>query len=426
MAITDLPAPTVARDFILPPSEPPEPPGPNDAPPPRRRLRGVRQESLFNVAGAALAGICGSALLQLLTALSGPLAFVLIAYALFLAVYTALVALNEDGPAIRNAVMTVLMATCAAVAFGALALVVVFTFIKGWDALRHLNFYVDDMSKAGPLQPLSVGGVGYAVIGTIWEVGIATVLTVPIGLVGAVYLDVTRSRPSRVFRTVVEAMTALPSILAGLFIFALWILEFGFQRSGLAAALALSVMMLPYIIRAGDLALRLVPNHVREAASALGSSAWRQELQVVLPTARSGLVTAVILGIARSIGEASPVLLVAGETIYVNANPLHGPMMSLPLETLDLVRAGIATFTARAFGCGALLLVLVLVLFAIARRIGGSGPGHLSHRAQRRIARASATDQRRIEAHGFAVVTAGTAGTAGQVADPTDDQGGPR
>ena len=125
-------------------------------------------------------------------------------------------------------------------------------------------------------------------------------------------------------------MTALPSILAGLFIYALWILAFGFGRSGLAAALALSVMMLPYIIRASDLALRLVPGNLREASAALGAPGWRGEWQVVIPTARSGLATGVILGIARAIGEASPVLLTAGFTSYMNANPLHGPMVSLP------------------------------------------------------------------------------------------------
>ena len=222
--------------------------------------------------------------------------------------------------------------------------------------------------------------MGHALVGTVWTVGIAVILTVPIGLVAAVYLDVTRSRPARFFRTVVEAMTALPSILAGLFIYASWILAFGFGRSGLAAALALSVMMLPYIIRGADLALRLVPNNLREAAAALGAPGWRGEMQVVLPTARSGLATAVILGIARSIGEASPVLLTAGFTTYMNANPLNGPMVSLPLETLELVRSGVPAYTTRAFGCASFLLLVVIVLFAVARKIGGWGPGHLTKR----------------------------------------------
>jgi phosphate transport system permease protein len=239
--------------------------------------------------------------------------------------------------------------------------------------------------------------MGHAIVGTLWMIGIAVVLTVPLGLVAAVYLDMTRTRASRGFRTVVEAMTALPSILAGLFIFALWCLTFGFQRSGLAAALALSVMMLPYMIRASDLALRLVPGTLREASAALGAPSWRGELQVVIPTARSGLATAVILGIARGIGEASPVLLTAGYTTYINGNPLHGPMASLPLVALKLVQTGNPDFTVRAFACASFLLFIVIVLFVIARKVGGWGPGHLSDRGMRRVREASARDVRRYE-----------------------------
>jgi phosphate transport system permease protein len=358
----------------------------------RRKLGGLPSGSVFNLVGAVIAGVSIAALLDFLTALSGPLGLVLVGYVAFLVVYGALIALTDDGPVVRNAIMTVLMATCAVIAFGALGIVVFFTIARGWDALVHVNFYTQDMSKAGPLASLKVGGMGHALVGTLWMVGIAVILTVPIGLVAAVYLDVTRSRPARFFRTVVEAMTALPSILAGLFIYAAWILEFGFGRSGLAAALALSVMMLPYIIRAADLALRLVPGNLREASAALGAPGWRGEWQVVIPTARSGLATAVILGIARAIGEASPVLLTAGYTSYINANPLRGPMVSLPLETLKLVQAGVPAYTTRAFGCASFLLVVVIALFLVARKIGGWGPGHLTPRGQRRVVQASARD----------------------------------
>jgi phosphate transport system permease protein len=359
---------------------------------PRRKLRGGRPDATFQLAGAAVAAVSGASVLHLLAALSGLVGFVVVAYLLFVVIYAVLVSLSDRGPVVRDAVMNVLITSCAVLAFGALAIVVFFTLYRGWAALRHLNFYSQDMSKAGPLSPLTTGGMGAALLGTVLEVGIATLITVPVGLVAAIYLDMTRSRPSRFFRTVVEAMTALPSILAGLFIFASWILVFGFGRSGFAAALALGVMMLPYVIRAADLALRLVPNSLREAASALGVPTWRQELQVVVPTARSGMATAVILGVARAIGEASPVLLVAGFTSYINANPLSGPMVSLPLETLELVRAGIPNYTSRAFGCASFLLLVVIVLFAVARRIGGWGPGHLSPRGQRRVAQASAAD----------------------------------
>jgi phosphate transport system permease protein len=359
-------------------------------------LGGVQRASGFNLLGAAASGISVALLLGLLTGLSGALGLVLVGYVVFLAVYGFLVWLSDDRPAVVDAVMTVLMASTAVLAFGALAIVIVFTISRGWAALVHTNFYTQDMSKAGPLASLKVGGMAHALLGTLWMVGIAVVLTVPIGLVAAVYLDVTRSRPARIFRTVVEAMTALPSILAGLFIYASWILTLGFERSGLAAALALSVMMLPYIIRAADLALRLVPGNLREASAALGAPGWRSEWNVVIPTARSGLATAVILGVARAIGEASPVLLTAGYTSYVNANPLHGPMVSLPLETLKLVQAGIPAYTSRAFGAASFLLVVVIVLFLVARKIGGWGPGHLTPRGQRRAQAASARDVARF------------------------------
>jgi len=362
----------------------------------RRKLGGVRRASLFNLLGAGVAGVSTSLLLMQLTALSGPLAFVIVAYVAFMAAYAVLVGLSDDGPAVVDAVMTVLMASTAVLAFGALALVVVYTIGRGWPALVHTNFYRQDMSTAGPLAPLTKGGMAHALVGTVWMVGIAVILTVPIGLISAVYLDMTRSRPARLFRTLVEAMTALPGILAGLFIYALWIITLGNGRSGLAAALSLSVMMLPYIIRAADLSLRLVPANLREAAAALGAPGWRGELRVVLPTARSGLATAVILGVARAIGEASPVLLTAGFTSYMNADPIHGAMVSLPLETLKLVQADVPSYTTRAFGCASFLLLVIVVLFLVARKIGGWGPGHLSPRGQRRVAEASRRDVQRF------------------------------
>jgi len=366
------------------------------APQVRRKLGGVPRETVFSLVGAGVTGLSVSVLMTQLTGVSGPVAVAVVAYVVFVCSYAVLVSLSHDRPAIKDAVMTVLMASTAVLAFGALGVVIFFTLARGWAALIHLNTYTQDLSRAGPLQPLDVGGMGHAIVGTFWMIGIAVVLTVPVGLVAAIYLDMTRSRPARLFRTIVEAMTALPSILAGLFIYALWILTLGFQRSGLAAALALSVMMLPYMIRASDLALHLVPGTLREASSALGAPAWRSELQVVIPTARSGLATAVILGIARGIGEASPVLLTAGYTTYINADPLNGPMASLPLAALKLVQTGVPVYATRAFACASFLLVLVIALFVTARKIGGWGPGHLSERGTRRVREASARDALRF------------------------------
>ena len=163
------------------------------------------------------------------------------------------------------------------------------------------------------------------IIGTLWEITIALAITVPLGITCAVFLNEIPGRFSRLVRTVAEAMTALPSIVAGLFIYATVDPVLGVEKSGFAAALAISVEMLPIIIRAADVVLRLVPGTLREASLALGASQWRTVWHVILPTARSGLTTAVILGTARGIGETSPVLLTAGFTQRFNADPAAGP-----------------------------------------------------------------------------------------------------
>jgi phosphate transport system permease protein len=174
-------------------------------------------------------------------------------------------------------------------------------------------------------------------------------------------------RFARVVRTVVEAMTALPSIVAGLFIYSVLIVTLGYPRSGLAAALAIAVMMLPIIARAADVVLRVVPSGLREASLALGASRWRTVWHVVLPTARPGLATAVILGVARGVGETSPVLLTSGAAAFLVTDPTDGVMNSLPLFIYTNVRSGEPNAITRAFAAATVLLALVLVLFVTAR-----------------------------------------------------------
>lgn len=193
-------------------------------------------------------------------------------------------------------------------------------------------------------------------------------------------------------------MTALPSIVAGLFVYAAIIQGITHERSGFAAGIAITVMMLPIIIRSADVVLRLVPHNLREASYALGTSRWRTVWHVVLPTARSGLVTSVILGTARGIGETSPVLLTSGITAAMNTNPLLGPMISLPLQVFDFVRSPEPTMVARGFGTAAVLLVLVLALFMVARAFGGRAPGDLSHRQHRAASAGSLRDEQRFAA----------------------------
>lgn len=363
-----------------------------------RTLSGFSRDDLRNLGGAALSAIClGLLLFGRLTPLSGMLGFVVVTFVLFLAVYGLLVAMTDSRPVVVDKVMSALLAAAAVIAFGALMTVIFFTLWRGREALTTWNLYTQDMSEAGPLDPITVGGIGHAIIGTLIIISIAIVLTVPLGLTCAVFLNETKSRLAGFVRTVVDAMTALPSILAGLFIFATWVLILGLPRSGMAAAIAVSIMMLPIIIRSADVVLRLVPGNLREASAALGAPQWRTVWHVVLPTARSGLATAVILGVARGIGETAPVLLTSGFASSLNLDPFRNPMVSLPLATFEFVRSPQPALIARGFATAAVLMVLVLVLFAIARILGGRPAGHVSPRQRRRLAARSLKDLRRME-----------------------------
>ncbi len=381
------------------PAEPTTVPGPPDGPAvERRRETGVvRRTDVLALVGAVAAALSLTTLVFTRFApFDGLLGFLAAAYGTFLAVYTLLVSLDERGPAVRDRLVAVFVHSLASVLVLALVVVIGFTLWRGRQALAHLNFFTDDMRRAGPLQPLDVGGIRHAMVGTLEQILIALVVTVPLGLICAICLSELPGPFSRFVRTIVEAMTALPSILAGLFIYATVILILDVDRSGFAAGLALSVMMLPIIIRAADVVLRLVPGSLREASYAVGASQWRTVWHVVLPTARSGLTTAVILGTARGVGETSPVLITAGIQQTTNLNPFRNPQISLPLATFDMVRSPSPDMIARGFGAAAVLLTVVLLLFVVARVLGGRAPGQLSRGQQRRRAHASAVDAHRF------------------------------
>jgi phosphate transport system permease protein len=374
---------------------------------PKRQLRGVRAEELFNVLGAAVAALTTTALLfGWFTPMTGAIGFVFIGYVLFILFYIALTSLAGTREEIKDNIITVLLYSAGVVLIGALLFVVAFTLIKGQVALPYINFFIDDMRVTGPIDPLTSGGILHAIVGTLIQISIALVITIPLGITTAVFLNEIGGPFARFVRTISDAMTALPSIVAGLFIFSALIRGIpGFidpimQKSGLAASFAISVMMLPIIIRASDVVLRLVPGNLREASYALGSTRWKTVWSVVLPTSRSGLVTAVILGTARGIGETSPVLLTSGITNNMNYDPSQNPMISLPLQVFTFIKSPEPNFVARGFGTAAVLMFLVLILFMLARLIGGKGAGVLSPRQRQRAMHRSQLDLYRISTLG--------------------------
>ena len=378
----------------------------------RRSTATVRVGDVIRLLGSAVAAIGFTAWLYFYAVpLEGELGFVLIAYAIFLILFGLLTAFDENRPTVRDRMVSVGVHSVAFLLLLALFAVVFFTVGRGVEPLTKLNFFVEDMGSTGPLDPLTQGGIFHAIVGTLIMIALALSISVPLGLLTAIFLSEFPGRYARFVRTIVEAMTALPSIVAGLFIYATVIVFLGFERSGIAAAMAITVMMLPIIIRSADVVLRLVPGTLKEAARALGASTWRTVWTVTLPTARSGLTTAIILGTARGIGETSPVLLTAGATTFLNFNPLSGAMVSLPLATFNFVKSPEPTMIARGFGTAAVLMVLVLLLFALARAIGGRGPGQLSARQRSARTRQSRDDDYRFKARELGLVAGAKQGT---------------
>jgi len=214
---------------------------------------------------------------------------------------------------------------------------------------------------------LEIGGVGHAILGTVIVVGISTLVTVPLGIATAVYLTETRDFGRGTVRTLLQAMSALPSVVAGLFIFSMLILSGWSGYAGLMGSLALIPLMLPTVSRVAEESLRLVPRDLRNGALALGAPSYRAFFMVTLPAAKSGIVTAVLLGIARIIGETAPLLLTMAVANGTNANPLQDGMTTLPTYIFTYIALGNPVAIARAWGAALVLLLFVGILFAAAR-----------------------------------------------------------
>ena len=218
------------------------------------------------------------------------------------------------------------------------------------------------------------GGAYHAILGTLIITALATLISVPIGLMTAIYLvEYGRGRLKRVITFFVDVMTGIPSIVAGLFAFALFTLIFGNDvRLGVMGAVALSVLMIPVVVRSCEEILKLVPNELREASYALGVPKWRTVVKVVLPTAIAGLGTGITLAVARVVGETAPLLVTVGLITSTNLNPFDGRMATLPVFAYyQLTQPGTATqaFLDRAWTAALLLIILVMALNVVARLI---------------------------------------------------------
>ena len=240
-----------------------------------------------------------------------------------------------------------------------------YTAYRGADRLSA-DFLTHSMAGVGPLSPQ--GGIYHAIIGTLEQVLLASAIAVPLGLLVAIYVtEYGRNLLGTAIRFLIDVMTGIPSIVAGLFVLAFWVLALGQGFSGFAGAMALAILELPIVVRSAEEMLRLVPGSLREASYALGVPRWKTILYVVLPTAKTGITTGVMLAVARVMGETAPVLLVVGNNNFIHTNPFNGPQASLPLFIFQNAGSSSDFDVDRAWAAALTLIAMVVVLYVAAR-----------------------------------------------------------
>ncbi|MFF9148381.1 phosphate ABC transporter permease PstA [Streptomyces sp. NPDC055051] len=286
---------------------------------------------------------------------------------LFVLVTYAVTTKVEGSRQAKDRVATSLVWVCFVLAVVPLLSLAWVTISKGMEVL---DGYFLTHSMNGVLDAEAGGGVYHALLGTIEQVGIATLIAAPIGLLTAVYLvEYGTGKLAKAVTFFVDVMTGIPSIVAGLFILATWNLMLGFGPSGFAGAMALAILMMPVVVRSTEEMLKLVPNELREASLALGVPKWRTILKVVLPTAIGGITTGVMLAVARITGETAPVLLLVFGTKLINPNPFEGAQSSLPLYVYEQYAVGTDAAVARAWAAALVLIAFVMILNLVARGI---------------------------------------------------------
>ncbi|MFV0463320.1 MAG: phosphate ABC transporter permease PstA [Nostocoides sp.] len=274
--------------------------------------------------------------------------------------------------AAKNTLATVLVWLSFLIALIPLVWILWTVFSKGFDTLLSITWWQKDQSGAGaPAFDTQIRGARHAIIGTLL-MGIATaVMAIPIAIFTAIYLvEYGRGNLARAVSFMMDIMSGIPSIVAALFVYAVWVTTLGWKLIPICSSFALVILMVPVVTRSTEEMLKLVPNELREASYALGVPKWKTIIQVVLPTAFSGIVTGALLGLARVMGETAPLLLLASYTQYLNNNLFDGSMAALPtfINTASL-NIAVPLAADRVWGAACTLIVIVLVINLLGRLI---------------------------------------------------------
>ena len=338
------------------------------APAPTRPWKASPKDRLRDVA-LFLIAIVGTYVVVAVTPMKGKLAYFGLFFIFYMILTAGLQWFTRGSAAAKDAFVNSLVAIGAVVTVIPIASIIVTVVVKGSKGL-HMGLLTHDMSMSAPTDPIVSGGLLHAITGTLTLVLLALIMSVPIGILTALYLTEIRGSLTRPIQFLVQAMSGVPSIVAGLFILSAVLYPITKGYSGFMGALALTILMIPTIARTSQEVLKLIPNDLREAGVALGGTQWRTVAMIVLPAARSGLITAIILGIARIAGETAPILLLTGGGDRVNPNAFDGSIGSLPYYIWKSFNAGSPEAITRAWAGLLVLMVLVLILFTLARLLG--------------------------------------------------------
>jgi phosphate transport system permease protein len=352
----------------------------------RRRPRGLTPADLGLLVASAASAVCLVwFVFYQLTLFSGAAGFVMASIGVFLAVYYFANRQVFGRMVATDRVVASLVTLGSVGVVVALGLVIGFLYTRG-HRLISWHFLTQDQHAVTQTAPASAGGISHAIIGTLEQVGLAVVIGAPAGVATAVFLNEVGGRITGAIRIVITAMSAVPSIVAGLFIYVLLITEFNYGFRGFAGSLALAILLLPNITRTTEEVLKVVHGSLREASMALGAPEWRTVWSVVLPTARTGIATAVLLGIARIVGETAPLLVTVSSSAYMNWTPFRNPQEALPTFVWQFYQLPLSKDVERAFAAGLVLVALVLFLFILARLVASIRPGSV-HRMLTRFKR---------------------------------------
>jgi phosphate transport system permease protein len=275
-------------------------------------------------------------------------------------------------PSRRRSLTSTLAAVLVSLAFAVALLPLVWILwtvvSKGSALLLDPHWWLN--SQRGVTSRREGGGAYHAILGTLLQAAVTALISVPIGVLTAVYLvEYGRGRLARVVSFMVDILTGIPSIVAALFVYALWVTTLGLDRVGIAVSLALVLLMVPVVVRSTEEMLKLVPNDLREASYALGVPKWRTIASVVLPTALSGIVTGVLLGLARVMGETAPLLILGPYSKSINTDLLHGFMAALPTMINQDRTEAPQPAVDRVWAAALTLVLLVLLLNLIGRLV---------------------------------------------------------